>query len=103
MCANCISNAEAAAAWVGVAGYLVRPRIHRALATAGLAPEPDPVAHDVRTVEFLRALDLDPVEVLGAATVAQAESWVPDTSWTPWRARFASARPIGSHSLIAAT
>lgn len=102
MCANCISNAEAAVAWAGVAGYVIKPRLHRALASAGLAPEPDPVGHDVRTVAFLRALDLDPVEVLGADVVAQAESWTPDTSWVPLRER-RSARPIGSHSLIAAT
>ncbi|NND73916.1 MAG: hypothetical protein HKN44_02815 [Ilumatobacter sp.] len=104
MCATCISNAEAAVAWAGVAGYVLTPRVHRALASVGLAPEPDPVAHDVRTVAFLRALDLDPVEVLGADVVAQAESWTPDASWVPLRERRSdSARPIGSHSLIAAT
>lgn len=103
MCANCISNAEAVAAWAGIAAYVMKPRVHQALANAGLAPEPDPVANDVRTVAFLRALDLDPVEVLGADVVAQSEAWVPDTSWTPWRVRFASARPSGSHNLITST
>ena len=61
------------------------------LARAGLAPEPDPVAHDVRTVAFLRSLDLDPVEILGADAVAAAEAWVPAR---PQRVRLAvSARP----------
>ena len=46
MCANCISNAEAAAAWAGIAAYVLKPPVHRLLARAGLAPEPDPVAHD---------------------------------------------------------
>ncbi len=103
MCANCLSTAEATLAWAGAAGYVLRPKVHRMLANAGLAPKPDPVAHDVRTVAFLRALDLDPVEVLGADVVAQSASWEPDTSWTPWRERrVASARPSASHPLIAA-
>ena len=80
MCANCLTNAEAAFAAVAFAGYVVKNPVHRALAQAGLAPDPDPVAHDVRTVAFLRGLDLDPVEVLGADVVAQAESWTPSTN-----------------------
>ena len=105
MCANCLSTAEAATAWAAVAAYVIRPPAHRMLARAGLAPDPDPVAHDVRTVAFLEALDLDPVEVLGADVVAQASSWTPDSTWVPWRDRFdrlkaSSARPIGSQSLI---
>lgn len=106
MCANCMSNAEAAVAASAAVGYFLRGPVHRALASAGLAPDPDPVAHDVRTVAFLRALDLDPVDALGAEAVAQAESWTPDPSWVPFseraraRLRSASARPIGSQSLL---
>ena len=104
MCANCLTNAEAVLATAAFASYAVRGPLHRTLARAGLAPDPDPVAHDVRTVAFLRGLDLDPVEVLGSDVVAQAESWTPDTSWVPFRDRLraASARPSGSHSLITA-
>ncbi len=105
MCANCLSNTEAALASAAIVGYFVKGPVHKALAAVDLAPDPDPVAHDVRTVAFLRALDLDPVAVLGADVVAQAESWTPDTSWVPFRdrfRRFASASPIGSQSLIAA-
>lgn len=107
MCANCLSTAEAAVAWAAVGTYIVKPTAHRALARCGLVPDPDPVAHDVRTVAFLTALDLDPVEVLGADVVAQASSWTPDTTWVPWRSRFERwnrswARPIGSQSLITA-
>jgi hypothetical protein len=52
------------------------------------------VQRDVRTVAFLRSLDLDPVEVLGADTVAAAERWVPAPYVAPrW------ALPIGSQSL----
>ena len=106
MCVNCMSNAEATLAAAAAVGYFVKGPVHRALASAGLAPEPDPIAHDARTVAFLRALDLDPVDALGADAVAQADSWVPDSSWVPFterareRLRSASARPIGSQSLL---
>jgi hypothetical protein len=106
MCVNCMSNTEATIAAVAITGALLKPAVHRALAGVGLAPDPDPVAHDVRTVAFLRALDLDPVDALGADAVAQAESWEPDPSWVPFsdraraRLRSASARPIGSQSLL---
>lgn len=107
MCQSCLSTAEAAAAFAAFTTYIVKPPMHRALARAGLAPDPDPVAHDVRTVAFLTALDLDPVAVLGQDVVDHASAWTPSTSWVPWRERLArnraSARPIGSHSLITTT
>jgi hypothetical protein len=92
MCLNCVSTAEAIAIQGAFVGYVVKAPVHRMLARAGLAPEPDPVAHDVRTVAFLRSLDLDPVEILGADVVAAAAAWVPETR--PQRARVAiSVRP----------
>jgi hypothetical protein len=104
MCVNCMSNAEAAMAGAAIAGYFVKGPLHKALAAADLAPDPDPVAHDVRTVAFLRALDLDPVDALGAVAVARAHEWTPDTSWVPFRDRFRrfSGRPIGAEHLLAA-
>jgi hypothetical protein len=99
MCVNCISNAEAAIAGAALVGSIVKPPLHRALAAAGLVAPPDPVKRDVRTVAFLRALDLDPVDVLGAEVVRRAEAWVPQ----PFeRAKRSWARPIGSQSLLAA-
>lgn len=99
MCLNCVSTAEAIVIQGAFVGHAVKGPIHRMLARAGLTPEPDPVAHDVRTVTFLRSLELDPVEILGAEAVAAAEAWVPAAR--PQRA-CASARPIGSHSLLTA-
>jgi hypothetical protein len=87
MCLNCVSTAEAIAVQAAFFGYVVKAPVHRVLARTGLAPEPDPVAHDVRTVAFLRSLDLDPVEILGADAVAAAEAWVPAPQ--PQRARLA--------------
>jgi hypothetical protein len=76
MCVNCLSTAETTIAGVAFVGYAIKPRVHRALAAVGLVNAPDPVAHDAVTVAFLRSLDLDPVEILGADVVAAAERWV---------------------------
>ncbi|MET0579421.1 MAG: hypothetical protein ABW122_12245 [Ilumatobacteraceae bacterium] len=107
MCVNCVSTAEAIAVEAVFVGYAVKLPLQRALARAGLCDEPDLVARDVRTIAFLRGLELDPVEILGADVVADAAAWVPAGAGqrTPvrsrWRARLAaSARPIGSHSLL---
>ena len=99
-----MSNAEAAMASAAIAGYLVKVPLHKALAAVDLAPDPDPVAHDVRTVAFLRALDLDPVEALGADAVERAAAWTPNTSWTPFRDRVRrlSNRPIATGPALAA-
>ncbi len=105
MCMNCLSTAETAIATAAFVGYAAKPRLHRAMAKLGVANEPDPVAHDVTTVAFLRSLDLDPVEVLGADVVAAAAAWIPPqpaAGLAGLARRFASARPIGSQSLLTA-
>ena len=87
-------------------GYALKPRVHRALASVGLVLEPDPVAHDVTTVRFLRSLDLDPVDALGADVVVAADAWVepqPAPGFAGLAARLAaSARPIRSQSFATA-
>ena len=97
MCVNCLSNAEVAAAQVGLAAAVLKEPVHNLLASAGLVAPIDRVRRDVRTVAFLRSLDLDPVDVLGAEVVAAAEAWVP-----PVYERRRSALPIGSQSLLSA-
>jgi hypothetical protein len=74
MCVNCLTQAEVAAANVAVTAAVLKAPIHRLLADVGLVAPPDPVARDVRTVAFLRTLDLDPAAVLGAAVVARADA-----------------------------
>jgi hypothetical protein len=76
MCANCLSQAEIAAGHVALAAAVLKAPAHRFLADIGVVAPPDPVARDVRTVAFLRRLDLDPVEILGADAVAAADAWV---------------------------
>lgn len=95
MCANCLSNAEVALAQAGLVAAVLKDPVHRMLASAGVVAPIDPVKRDVRTVAFLRSFDLDPVEVLGADTVAAADSWVPVPYGAPrW------ALPIGSQILL---
>jgi hypothetical protein len=104
MCVNCISNAEAVATGAIVASYMIKPPVHRALAKLGVVNAPDRIARDVTTVGFLRSLDLDPVEVLGADVVATAEAWIapqPARGVTAsLTALAASARPIGSQRML---
>lgn len=99
MCMNCFTNAEFVAANVALAGWVLKAPVHRMLADVGLADAPDPVKIDVRSVGYLRSLDLDPVEVLGQARVDRADEWVPQPArelrWS------SSASPIGSQSLLA--
>ena len=97
MCVNCISSSEAYVAQAALIVAVFKQPVHRLLAEAGLVAPPDPVKQDVRTVAFLRALDLDPVAILGEGVVDRAERWVPQPRPTPVRSR----RPIGSHSLAA--
>jgi hypothetical protein len=97
MCVSCVSSTEVVLAQVGFAATVLRGPVHRLLASAGVVAPIDPVRRDVRTVTFLRSLDLDPVDVLGAEVVAEADAWVP-VAYEPRR----SALPIGSHSLLTA-
>lgn len=98
MCVSCVSNAEVVLSQAVLVGALAKRPVHRLLARFDLVAPPDPHAGDRRTVAFLRSLDLDPLDVLGADVVAAAEASVP---YVRARAR-ASARPIGSHSLLTA-
>jgi len=98
MCVNCISASEQIAANGALALAVLRQPLHRALAAAGVVAPPDPVGREARTIGFLRALDLDPVQILGAQAVQRAEAWVPRKRQLPaWR----WLRPIGSQSRLA--
>jgi hypothetical protein len=96
MCVNCVSNSEAVVAQVALVASALKMPIHRRLAAAGLVDPFDFARRDLRTVEFLRSLDLDPVGILGEDVVERAESWVPQAQVR--RRRW--ARPIGSQSRL---
>ncbi len=95
MCTSCVSNVEVIAGQAAVAAAVLKAPVHRLLASAGVVAPIDPVRRDVRTVAFLRSLDLDPVEILGAEAVAAADAWVP----VPYAPRLAGS-PIRSQSLL---
>jgi hypothetical protein len=97
MCVNCISSSEQFAAEAALVLAVLRDPLHRALAATGVVAPPDPVGREARTVGFLRALDLEPVEVLGAEVVERADAWVPPTRQRRPRRWL---RPIGSQSLL---
>jgi hypothetical protein len=65
MCAQCVSKADVVVGSIGFAAFLFKGPCEDALVAMGLKPEPHPLAVGVRTVSFLRDLDLDPAEILG--------------------------------------
>ncbi len=107
MCVNCVNNIEFVLGKVALAAAIAKDPAHRLLSRAGLVGEPDPVKHDVRTVAFLRSLDLDPVDILGKEAVDAAAAWTPAPQPSGlfgvlgalWRR---SRRPMGSQSLASA-
>jgi hypothetical protein len=70
MCANCVSKVDVVAGTAAFAAYLLKEPVKEGLRAAGLLPEAHPLAVQMRTVNFLRDLDLDPVAIVGADTVA---------------------------------
>ena len=94
MCMSCVSSTEVAVGQVALVAAVFKDPVHRMLAAAGVVAPIDPVKRDVRTVAFLRSLDLDPDAVLGAEVVAAADAWVPRYEAPRW------ALPIGSQSLL---
>jgi hypothetical protein len=69
MCANCVSKADLVVGTLGFGAYLFKGPAQDALIAAGLLPEVHPLATEMRTVNFLRDLDLDPAPILGTETV----------------------------------
>ena len=73
MCANGVSKVDAIAFSVGFSAYVLKGPVQEGLVAAGLLPEPHPLARDMRTVPFLRDLDLDPKAILGDDVVEAAD------------------------------
>ncbi len=73
MCANCITNVDVVGGTLLAAAAAARGSIRQLLAKAGVAM-PTTEQRDFRVVRFLRDLDLDPVAILGAETVARADA-----------------------------
>lgn len=106
MCGQCLSQAEFAVAKVALIAAIAKEPVHRALASVGAVAEPLAVARDAHTAAFLRRLDLDPRDVLGAEVTDRADAWVASGGYEAREAARRSrarswARPIGSHRRLA--
>jgi hypothetical protein len=73
MCASCVSKVDVIAGTVGFSAYVLKGPVQDVLVAAGLLPEPHPLARDMRTVTFLRGLDLDAAAILGDEVVEAAD------------------------------
>ena len=73
MCANCVSKADVIVATLGFSGYVFKDQIQNTLVAAGVIPEPHPLAKEMRAVNFLRDMDLDPAPILGTEVVEAAD------------------------------
>lgn len=69
MCMSCVSNGEVLAISGLVAAGAMKQSAQRLCRAAGLTVGRSRAERDRQAVEFLRGLDLDPVEILGADTV----------------------------------
>ena len=74
MCAQCVSKADVVVGSIGFAAFLFQGPCEDALVAMGILPEPHPLAVGVRTVNFLRDLDLDPKQVLGDDVVEAVDT-----------------------------
>ena len=74
MCAQCVSKADFVVGSIGFAAFLFKGPCEDALIAMGVIPEPHPLAVGVRTVSFLRDLDLDPAEILGDDVVEAVDA-----------------------------
>jgi hypothetical protein len=80
MCANCVTHLDLAVGTIGFGAYVLRGPVTSRLVDLGILPEPHPLAAQTRAVAFLRDLDLDPDEILGADVVAAVDAvrgWAP--------------------------
>jgi len=69
MCAQCVSKADVIVGTLGFTAFVFKDPAHDALVALGLLPERHPLAVEMRTVNFLRDLELDPAPILGDEVV----------------------------------
>jgi hypothetical protein len=98
MCANCVTHLDLAVGSIGFGAYVLRGPVKSRLVELGFIPEPHPLAAETRAVAFLRDLDLDAGEILGADVVAAVDA---AGGWTPrpvYRRSRAGRGAMRSHS-----
>ena len=75
MCVNCLSKLDIVVSQVIGASVLLKRPTQDFLADMGVVAPYDELGELAQTVSFLRALDLDAVEILGADAVEVAGTW----------------------------
>lgn len=75
MCANCFSKLDVVVGQVVGAAVLLKRPTQDFLAELGVVLPFDELGELAHTVSFLRALDLDAVEILGSDAVEVASTW----------------------------
>jgi hypothetical protein len=83
MCANCLTTFDVVVSQAIAVGMVLKRPVQDRLAVAGLVRPFDQLGEHANTVAFLRSLDLDPVEILGADVVTAAATW----KRAPWARR----------------
>jgi hypothetical protein len=73
MCAQCVSKVDVVVGSVGFTAFVLRDPVKAALVEFGIIPEPHPLSVEMRTVHFLRGLDLDPVPIMGEELVREVD------------------------------
>ncbi len=92
MCANCLTTFDVVVSQAIAAGMVLKRPVQDRLAVAGLVRPFDQLGEHANTVAFLRSLDLDPVEILGADVVTAAATWQ-RAPWARRRLRWSALLP----------
>jgi hypothetical protein len=107
MCANCVSKADVIVATLGFGAYLFKDPMQDGLVALGILPEPHELASEIRAVNFLRDLELDPGPIVGPETVEAVDRALAFPREKVYRRSFREAialfcaLPIGSQRALA--
>ena len=85
MCVNCVSNVDLIAANSAMMGAMVGNGVRAVLRGVGCEVGQTQAEKDSRVVAFLRSMQLDPAEILGADCVAAADALVVARATKPAR------------------
>ena len=91
MCAQCVSKADVVVGSLGFTAFVFKGPITDGLVAAGIIPEQHPLAKELRTVNFLRSLDLEPEPILGEEVVAAVDRVLAFPRQKIYRRRFRDA------------
>jgi len=91
MCAQCVSKADVVVGTIGFTCFLFKGPITDGLVAAGLLPEQHPIAKEMRTVNFLRSLELEPEPIVGEDVVLAVDRVQAFPRQVVYRRRFRDA------------